>query len=145
MAKTSKYLKSGGKVVCYGMTASPTISMTMREVMRGQQLIGVFHFISFCRVLPLQCVLYGLFSFLTRFNVQHTFTETMNSLGTMMGSRADLVAATAFLTEHKIIPVVAAVLPGLDVAEEGFQMMQNGSQFGKIVVKIGEGEVRLKL
>ncbi|KAJ7813862.1 hypothetical protein B0H14DRAFT_2851821 [Mycena olivaceomarginata] len=104
MAKTSKYLKSGGKVVCYGMTASPTISMTMREVMRGQQLIG-----------------------------------------TMMGSRADLVAATAFLTEHKIIPVVAAVLPGLDAAEEGFQMMQNGSQFGKIVVKIGEGEVRLKL
>ncbi|KAJ7894957.1 hypothetical protein B0H14DRAFT_2558983 [Mycena olivaceomarginata] len=104
MAKMSKYLKSGGKVVCYGMTASPMISMTMRKVMHGQQLIG-----------------------------------------TMMGSRANLVAATVFLTEHKIIPIIAAILPGLDAAEEGFQMMQNESQFGKIVVKIGEGEVKVKL
>jgi len=104
MGKTSKYLKNGGKVVCYGMTAAPTISMTMREVMRGQQLIG-----------------------------------------TMMGSRADLVAATAFLTQHKITPIVAAVLPGLRAAEEGFQMMEKGSQFGKIVVKVGEGEVKANL
>ncbi|KAJ6537738.1 hypothetical protein B0H19DRAFT_1003457 [Mycena capillaripes] len=104
MGKTSKYLKFGGKVVCYGMTAAPTISMTMREVMRNQQLIG-----------------------------------------TMMGSCADLVAATAFLTQHKIVPVVAAVLPGLEAAEKGFEMMEKGSQFGKIVVKVGEGEVKANL
>ncbi|KAF7341175.1 PKS-ER domain-containing protein [Mycena venus] len=104
LGKVNRYLKAGGKVVCYGMTAAPTITMSMREVMRGHQLIG-----------------------------------------TMMGSRADLVAATAFLTQHKITPVVAAVLPGLRVAEEGFQMMQKGSQFGKIVVKIGEREVKANL
>jgi len=63
----------------------------------------------------------------------------------MMGSRADLVAATAFLTQHKITPIVAAVLPGLRAAEEGFQMMEKGSQFGKIVVKVGEGEVKANL
>ncbi|KAJ6537728.1 hypothetical protein B0H19DRAFT_1180732 [Mycena capillaripes] len=104
MVKTSKYLKSGGKVVCYGMTASPKISMTMREVGRNQQLVG-----------------------------------------TMMGSRADLVAATTFLTQHKIVPAVATVLPGLGAAEEGFEMMAKGSQFGKIVLKVGEGELKANL
>ncbi|KAJ6462464.1 hypothetical protein C8R45DRAFT_1064429 [Mycena sanguinolenta] len=104
LTSTSKYLKHGGRVVCYGMTAGPTISMTMREVMRGQQLIG-----------------------------------------TMMGSRADLVAATAFLAQHKIIPVVSVVLPGLEAAEEGFQMMEKGSQFGKIVVKVGNGAAKAHL
>ncbi|KAJ7473746.1 NAD-P-binding protein [Mycena galericulata] len=87
MRKTSLYLKSNGRVVCYGMTAGPEISMTMREVMRGQQL-----------------------------------------LGTMTGSRADLNAATAFLAKHKIVPVAV---------ERGFEMIQSGSHFGKIVVKVG--------
>lgn len=41
MQQVSKYLKHAGKVVCYGMTGSPErIGMTMREVMRNQQLLG---------------------------------------------------------------------------------------------------------
>jgi len=40
MGQTSKYLKQGGRVVCYGMTASPKITFTMREVLKNQQLIG---------------------------------------------------------------------------------------------------------
>jgi D-arabinose 1-dehydrogenase-like Zn-dependent alcohol dehydrogenase len=63
----------------------------------------------------------------------------------MMGSRADLLAATAFLTQHKIVPAVAAVLHGLSAAEQGFEMMAKGSQFGKIVIKVGEAEVRANL
>ena len=55
----------------------------------------------------------------------------------MMGSRADLAAATAFLTKHKIVPAVSVVLPGLEAAERGFAMMQTGEQFGKIVIKVG--------
>jgi D-arabinose 1-dehydrogenase-like Zn-dependent alcohol dehydrogenase len=62
-----------------------------------------------------------------------------------MGSRADLLAATAFLTQHKIVPTVAVVLPGLSAAEQGFEMMVKGSQFGKIVIKVGETEVRANL
>ncbi|KAJ7032272.1 hypothetical protein C8F04DRAFT_1221926 [Mycena alexandri] len=104
MGKISKYLRAGGRVVCYGMTAGPTISMTMREVMRGQQLIG-----------------------------------------TLMGSRADMVDATNFLAEHKIVPVVAAVLHGFAAAEDGFKMMEKGSQFGKIVLKLGEASVKANL
>ncbi|KAJ7049362.1 chaperonin 10-like protein [Mycena amicta] len=95
MQSVSSVLAVGARVVCYGMTANPTITLTMKEVVRNQQLIG-----------------------------------------TAMGSRADLLAATKFLAEKKIVPVVAAVLPGLDAAEEGFAMMQKGSQFGKIVVQI---------
>ncbi|KAJ7681634.1 NAD-P-binding protein [Mycena rosella] len=104
MGKVSAHLKMGGRIVCYGMTAGPTISMTMREVMRGQQL-----------------------------------------LGTMMGSRADLAAATAFIARHKIVPVVSAVLPGLEAAERGFEMMKTGEQFGKIVVRIGAEGVKANL
>ncbi|KAH8813444.1 NAD(P)-binding protein [Flagelloscypha sp. PMI_526] len=35
-----KYLKQGGSVVCYGMHANPSISMTMKQVMSNQRLIG---------------------------------------------------------------------------------------------------------
>ncbi|KAJ7205489.1 hypothetical protein GGX14DRAFT_500617 [Mycena pura] len=101
LRKTSGVLKQGGRVVCYGMTAAPAVSMSMREVMRNQQLIG-----------------------------------------TTMGSRADLDAATVFLAAHTIVPVVAAVLPGLGVeaAEQGFGMMAQGTQFGKIVIRVADSD-----
>lgn len=56
-----------------------------------------------------------------------------------MGSRADLHAATAFIAEHQIVPIVSAVLPGLKAAEKGFEMMKTGEQFGKIVIKVEGG------
>ncbi|EGN95835.1 hypothetical protein SERLA73DRAFT_155109 [Serpula lacrymans var. lacrymans S7.3] len=40
MGQASKVLKAGGKVVCYGMTANPKITFTMREVLKNQRLIG---------------------------------------------------------------------------------------------------------
>ncbi|KAG6816080.1 hypothetical protein H0H93_008559, partial [Arthromyces matolae] len=40
MTQTSRILKHGGRVVCYGMTASSKISFTMREVLKNQRLIG---------------------------------------------------------------------------------------------------------
>ncbi|KAF7305656.1 NAD(P)-binding protein [Mycena chlorophos] len=91
----SPVLAIGGRIVCYGMTANPTITLTMREVMRNQQVIG-----------------------------------------TSMGSRADMLAATKFIAEKKIVPVVAAVLPGLESAEKGFEMLDKGSQFGNIVIRV---------
>ncbi|KAJ7279681.1 hypothetical protein C8J57DRAFT_1448907 [Mycena rebaudengoi] len=102
MSAVSPFLKPSGKVVCYGMTANPKISFTMKEVMRNQQL-----------------------------------------LGTMMGSRKDMKDATKFLEEHKIVPVVSHVLPGLEAAEEGFELMRTGQQFGKIVIKIQDVKAKL--
>ncbi|KAF8177240.1 chaperonin 10-like protein [Pholiota molesta] len=40
MGQAGKILKQGGRVVCYGMTASPKITLTMRQVLANQQLLG---------------------------------------------------------------------------------------------------------
>ena len=52
-----------------------------------------------------------------------------------MGSHKDLIEATEFLADHKIDPLVSEVLEGLDNINKGFEIMEKGSQFGKIVVK----------
>ena len=54
-----------------------------------------------------------------------------------MGSHQDLIDATAFMQTHRIVPVVSHVLEGIGAAEDGFDIMKKGTQFGKIVVKIG--------
>ncbi|KAF9068592.1 NAD(P)-binding protein [Rhodocollybia butyracea] len=40
MSLVGSILKQGGRVVCYGMTANPKITFTMREVLRNQKLLG---------------------------------------------------------------------------------------------------------
>jgi D-arabinose 1-dehydrogenase-like Zn-dependent alcohol dehydrogenase len=57
-------------------------------------------------------------------------------IGSTMGSRQDLIDATAFLQEHKIIPLVSDVINGLDAAEEGFDILKSGDQFGKVIIRI---------
>lgn len=99
MSQVGSLLASAGRLVCYGMTASPKITFTMREVLRNQRLIG-----------------------------------------STMGSRQDLIDATAFLDTHKITPVVSHVLPGLESAEQGFELLQSGEQFGKVVIRISDNQ-----
>jgi len=53
-----------------------------------------------------------------------------------MGSRQDLIDATHFLTQHRIVPIVSHVIDGLESAEEGFEILKHGKQFGKVVIKI---------
>ncbi|OBZ65768.1 putative zinc-type alcohol dehydrogenase-like protein YogA, partial [Grifola frondosa] len=104
MGQTSKIIKSGGRVVVYGMTASPKVTFTMREVLKNQKLIG-----------------------------------------STMGSHKDLIDATAFLAEHRIVPVVSHVLDGLEAAEDGFELIRRGEQFGKIVVRVRHDTPAAKL
>lgn len=63
-----------------------------------------------------------------------------------MGSRQDFLDCVAFLAEKQIYPEVSHVLRGLDEAQEGFRLMESGSQIGKIVIKFPgrtpEGDVR---
>ncbi|KAI0306283.1 hypothetical protein B0F90DRAFT_1862732 [Multifurca ochricompacta] len=93
--QVSRLLRLGGRIVLYGMTVAPKASITMREVLRNQQLIG-----------------------------------------STMGSKADLQAATEFIAEHQITPVVSHVLNGLENAEQGFELLARGDHFGKIVVRM---------
>lgn len=53
-----------------------------------------------------------------------------------MGSHQDLIDATEFLAKHRFVPVVSHVLDGLENAEEGFQIIQRGDHFGKVVVRV---------
>jgi len=59
-----------------------------------------------------------------------------NLKGSTMGSFEEFKAATKFIDEHKIRPIVHQVFQGLEAAEEAFQTMKDGSQFGKLVVEI---------
>ncbi|KAF8967307.1 hypothetical protein BDZ97DRAFT_1804430 [Flammula alnicola] len=104
MGQAGKILKQGGRVVCYGMTASPKITLTMRQVLANQQL-----------------------------------------LGSTMGSHQDLKDATDFLAKHRIVPIVSHVLNGLESADEGFELIKRGDQFGKVVIKLRQGDVKAKL
>jgi NADPH:quinone reductase-like Zn-dependent oxidoreductase len=53
-----------------------------------------------------------------------------------MGSKADLQAATDFITQHRITPVISRVLDGLQNAGEGFELLARGDHFGKIVMRV---------
>ncbi|KAI0063454.1 NAD-P-binding protein [Artomyces pyxidatus] len=102
--QTGKILKPGGRIVCYGATAGPKITFTMREILKNQQLIG-----------------------------------------STMGSHQDLIDATRFLADHHIVPVVSHILNGLSAAEEGFELLKTGDQFGKIVIKVDSAPPQAKL
>jgi D-arabinose 1-dehydrogenase-like Zn-dependent alcohol dehydrogenase len=51
-----------------------------------------------------------------------------------MGSHRELIEATNFIAEHKIVPLVSDVIYGLEEFEKGFEIMKRGSQFGKVVI-----------
>ncbi|KAF5364632.1 hypothetical protein D9758_005598 [Tetrapyrgos nigripes] len=83
-------------------------------------------------------------------SIPFTMRQVMRNqklLGSTMGSIQDLKDATDFLYKHRIVPVVSHVIDGLESAEEGFELLKNGEQFGKVVIRIdnnGAG-VRAKL
>lgn len=53
-----------------------------------------------------------------------------------MGSHKDLIDATQFLAEHRIVPIISHTLDGLESVEDGFQLLEGGSHFGKVVIRI---------
>ncbi|KAF9651499.1 NAD(P)-binding protein [Thelephora ganbajun] len=56
--------------------------------------------------------------------------------GSTMGSQKDLEDATNFITEKKLVPVISHTIDGLESIEKGFEILEKGEQFGKVVVKI---------
>jgi len=53
-----------------------------------------------------------------------------------MGSQKDLEDATNFVAEKKLVPVISHTIDGLESIEKGFEILDRGEQFGKVVVKI---------
>ena len=62
-----------------------------------------------------------------------------------MGSKADLKAATEFIAQHGIAPIVSRVLDGLENVEESFELLARGDHFGKIVIWMDGSSTTAKL
>jgi NADPH:quinone reductase-like Zn-dependent oxidoreductase len=81
-------------------------------------------------------VLYGMTA---AQQVPFTMREVLRNqqlVGSTMGSKADLQAATDFIAEHRIAPIISRVLDGLENADEGFELLARGDHFGKIVIRM---------
>lgn len=63
------------------------------------------------------------------------FWKQLNVLGSTMGSQEDFEAVVGFVRQHGLRPVVDRVF-ALEQGEAAFRWMDEGKQFGKIVVKI---------
>ncbi len=68
-------------------------------------------------------------------DLRSLFNKQQEIIGSMMGSREELREMLAFSEQHGIRPVIDKVFPFAE-ALEGFKMLENSSQFGKIVFTI---------
>ncbi|KAF9144113.1 hypothetical protein BGX30_013803 [Mortierella sp. GBA39] len=71
--------------------------------------------------------------------VDYTMAAVLRNIeirGSTMGSRAEFGEMVDFVAKHKVKPVVSQVWPGLESAEEAFNVMKASSQFGKLVLSL---------
>jgi NADPH:quinone reductase-like Zn-dependent oxidoreductase len=66
-------------------------------------------------------------------DLRHVFYRHLTILGSMMGSKADLLAAMKFIESGKIRAVVDQALP-LSEARKAHELMEERVQFGKLVL-----------
>ena len=65
-------------------------------------------------------------------NTQQIFWKQLTILGSTMGSDRDFSNMLAFVSEHRIVPVIDSLF-GFDEVHKAFTRMEEGKQFGKIV------------
>jgi len=65
--------------------------------------------------------------------IRKVYWRQISLLGTTMGSPSDWAGMTSFVERHRLHPVISDVFP-LAQAAEAFALMEQGGQFGKIVV-----------
>ena len=68
-------------------------------------------------------------------DLRHVFYRHLTILGSMMGSKADLLAAMKFIESGQIRAVVDRALP-LSEARKAHELMEDRAQFGKLVLTI---------
>lgn len=73
--------------------------------------------------------------YVNKLSPQLLFWRQMTIMGTSMGNDAEFEAMVDFISEYKIVPVVDSVRP-LSEGAAGFERMDRGEQFGKIVFNI---------
>jgi len=70
-----------------------------------------------------------------RTDLRHVFYRHLTILGSMMGSKADLLAAMKFIESGQIRAVVDRTLP-LAEARQAHELMEDRAQFGKLVLAV---------
>lgn len=73
--------------------------------------------------------------FEARTDLRHVFYRHLTILGSMMGSKADLLAAMKFIETGQIRAVVDRTLP-LAEARKAHELMEDRAQFGKLVLEL---------
>ena len=68
-----------------------------------------------------------------RTDLRHVFYRHLTILGSMMGSKADLLAAMKFIESGEIRAVIDRTLP-LTEARQAHELMEDRAQFGKLVL-----------
>jgi NADPH:quinone reductase-like Zn-dependent oxidoreductase len=68
-----------------------------------------------------------------RTDLRHVFYRHLTILGSMMGSKADLLAAMKFIKSGQIRAVIDRTLPLAD-ARKAHELMEDRAQFGKLVL-----------
>lgn len=69
------------------------------------------------------------------FSIHKLYWKQLKLYGSAMGSGKDFSDMLEFINRRKIIPAVDAVFP-LENIHEGFQLMNDAGQFGKIIISI---------
>ena len=75
--------------------------------------------------------------YVNKLSPQLIFWRQVSILGTSMGNDVEFDAMVNFISAHKIVPVVDSVRP-LAEGADGFDRMDQGKQFGKIVFSIAQ-------
>ena len=66
-------------------------------------------------------------------DLRYIFYKQLQILGSTMGRKGDLITILKFFEEGKLKPVIDRVIP-LDQVREGHRLLEEGTQFGKIVM-----------
>lgn len=69
-------------------------------------------------------------------SLRKAFYKQLDLLGTTMGSPNDFSEMTEFVGRHRLKPVISETFP-LERAFDAFSLMEQGGQFGKVVLRIG--------
>jgi NADPH:quinone reductase-like Zn-dependent oxidoreductase len=70
--------------------------------------------------------------------LRRIFWKQLNVLGSTMGNPDDFKAMIAFVAQHRIQPIVDKIFP-IEEGEAAFRWMDEGNQFGKIVLRMTAG------
>lgn len=96
---------------------------------------GFADLVKVCKAAARICFFGGTTGAITGVSPQIVFYKQISIFGSMMGTADEFSKMVKFVTKHKIVPVVDAVFDLKD-GNEALKRMDEGKQFGKIVLKI---------